>query len=835
MSVIGGINLGNLTDYLLFYSDGSTDANWQGASKGFVGDVAVDGIQASERTSGTVPYAGTIYTNDATLGAWQGIVDDNVGQASGSTGEVALITALESDLVSAFQQINALPATPGYESVSSTSLDGLNTQNGINEVFVINITSGLNFSTKINITGDPGDVFILRWDTDGDPTNGYQGQVKPQSGGAIVPLGGLTPANFINVAGDINASGGGSNPAPPYPQGPRYDDGQGALITGGSDFNGGGFFTGYWLTTGSPDIFDPGTGLYYGETSPLSNGIFVGGWYSITTKFSMTSGTSGVYVSPNESTFPSLSVEKDVSPDSGITWYPADSPPGPDVLSSSFPRFRFTVTNTGNVTLTNVQVTDDVYGLIGTTASLAPGASAQFIFDGTWLLGQQVNTVTASGDAGGETFSDTNPAYWVGVEAPTPSIDVEKEVSPDNGTTWLDADTPPGPNVVSGTNPQFRFTVTNTGNVTLTNVTVTDDVYGVVIGPIPSLAPGASVSTIVVGVWAPGQQVNTAIASSNEGATDTDPAYWFGVEEPAPAIDVEKEVSPDNGATWFDADIPPGPFVPQGTNPQFRFTVTNTGNITLTNVTVNDNVFGLVIGPIPSLAPGASVSTIVVGVWASGQQVNTAVASSNEGVTDTDPAYWFGEEEPAPAIDVGKEVSNDSGTTWFDADTPTGPFVPNGTDPWFRFTVTNTGQVPLTNVQVTDNVYGLIGTVAVLAPGDSASWIIIGTWASGQQVNTVTATSNEGVSATDPAYWFGVSPSIAIEKFVSVDNGVTWLEADTPPGPLLPEGVTPQFKIVVTNTGDVTLTNIEVTDSVFGNIGTLASLNPGVSNEWILS
>jgi len=63
-----------------------------------------------------------------------------------------------------------------------------------------------------------------------------------------VPHGGLTPANFVHVAGDINASGGGSTPPPPYPQGPRFDNGQGALVAGGADYNGGGFFTGYWLT-----------------------------------------------------------------------------------------------------------------------------------------------------------------------------------------------------------------------------------------------------------------------------------------------------------------------------------------------------------------------------------------------------------------------------------------------------------------------------------------------------------------------------------------------------------------------------------------------------------
>jgi PEP-CTERM motif len=288
-AIIGGVNLGNLPSYVFVFTDGSTDANWQGASKGFVGDVAVNGISASERTSGTVPYAGTIYTNDTTLGAWQNIVDDNAGQAFGSTGQVSRLSGLQTDLAGAFTQINGLAASAGYASVSATSLNGLNTQNGISETFVINVTSGFSVSSQINITGDAGDTFILRWDTNANSADGYQGQVKFQSGGAIVPLGGLTPANFVHVAGDLASSGGGSNPAPPYPQGPRLNNGTGALITGGSNFNGGGFFTGYWLTTGDPSN---------GQTSSLSNAIFVGGWYSSTNKFSMTSGTSGVYVSP---------------------------------------------------------------------------------------------------------------------------------------------------------------------------------------------------------------------------------------------------------------------------------------------------------------------------------------------------------------------------------------------------------------------------------------------------------------------------------------------------------------------------------------------------------
>lgn len=294
-STIGGVNMGNLTDYLLIFTNGATDANWQGASKGFVGDVAIDGLTASERTSGTVPYAGTVFTNATTLGAWQAIVNDNstpnvaITQAFGAVNQGAVITGLETDLAGAFTQINALPASVGFTSVSAASLNGLNTQNGINETFVINVTSGFGVSSQIQITGDPGDAYILRWDTDANPANGYQGQVKFQSGGAIVPLGGLTPGNFVSVAGDIASSGGGTTPAAPYPQGPRLNNGLGPLIEGGADFGGGGFFTGYWLTTGDPAN---------GETSSLSNAIIVGGWYSTTSKFSMTSGTSGVHVAP---------------------------------------------------------------------------------------------------------------------------------------------------------------------------------------------------------------------------------------------------------------------------------------------------------------------------------------------------------------------------------------------------------------------------------------------------------------------------------------------------------------------------------------------------------
>ena len=60
-----------------------------------------------------------------------------------------------------------------------------------------------------------------------------------------------------------------------------------------------------------------------------------------------------------------------------------------------------------------------------------------------------------------------------------------------------------------------------------------------------------------------------------------------------------------------------------------------------------------------------------------------------------------------PEIDVEKYVSVDGQATWHDADTPTGPQTAVGNAVYFKFVVTNTGKVPLTNVTVSDNVYTL--------------------------------------------------------------------------------------------------------------------------------
>ena len=203
--------------------------------------------------------------------------------------------------------------------------------------------------------------------------------------------------------------------------------------------------------------------------------------------------------------------------------------------------------------------------------------------------GQHTNTAATSGVYDGVTVRDSDDANYIAQSKP--AIDVEKLVSVDGQTTWQDADAPTGPLTTVGSSVYFKFIVTNTGNVPLSDVTLDDNVYdlsGCAAIPEP-LAVGASYTCTYGPVTAPfGQHKNTATATGRyDGVTvaDTDDAHYNVPSRPA--IDVEKSVSVDGQATWHDADVPPGPQTRVGDPVFFRFVVTNTGDIALRDVTTD--------------------------------------------------------------------------------------------------------------------------------------------------------------------------------------------------------------------------------------------------------
>ena len=106
-----------------------------------------------------------------------------------------------------------------------------------------------------------------------------------------------------------------------------------------------------------------------------------------------------------------------------------------------------------------------------------------------------------------------------------PSIEIKKS------TNGEDADTAPGPTVTVGSPVTWRYVVTNTGTVDLTNVVVVDDRNVTVSCPGTTLAVGQTMTCTGSGVATLGQyrNVGTVTAGSTSGAvTDSDASHYLG-------------------------------------------------------------------------------------------------------------------------------------------------------------------------------------------------------------------------------------------------------------------------------------------------------------------
>jgi uncharacterized repeat protein (TIGR01451 family) len=253
--------------------------------------------------------------------------------------------------------------------------------------------------------------------------------------------------------------------------------------------------------------------------------------------------------------------------------------------------FTGTVQNTGNITLTNVVVFNDRSGTtpVFSTASLAPGASATFTGSYTVPLDccTASSTVTASGKdiCTGAVVTDTSTSTCPVLTSP--KIVVTK-VCP---TTSLE----PGQLL------RYSGTVSNAGNISLIDVTVVNNLSGdtaPVVGPI-TLAPGETISFVSSYVVPPDFcGIDTVTARGVDDCTRL--AVTDSVTTICPII-----TSPRIAVTQR---CPPDP-TPRGGLHVFTGTVSNPGNVTLTNVFVVSSQPApdtAVVGPI-TLAPGAAV------------------------------------------------------------------------------------------------------------------------------------------------------------------------------------------------------------------------------------
>jgi LPXTG-site transpeptidase (sortase) family protein len=463
--------------------------------------------------------------------------------------------------------------------------------------------------------------------------------------------------------------------------------------------------------------------------------------------------------------------------------------------------YSYLITNTGSAPLKGpVVVTDNkivapnevtCQDVADAVVGVNPGDGDNFLDPGESVTCTATYLVTADDVMAG---SVTNTAYAVAdsVQSNNDSVTVAMNapaltVAKSSTTTSLSA-----PGTVT-----YSYLVTNTGSVTLTGISLSDDNDNDDMScPGTTLAVGASMTCSATHTFtqaeldAGGNLSNTVTASSNEAPDATDSLDIPIVQNAA------MTVAKSSTTTSLSA---PGTVT-------YSYLVTNTGSVTLTGISLSDdNDNDDMSCPGTTLAVGASMTCSATHTFtqaeldAGGNLSNTVTASSNEAPDATD------------SLDI--PIVQNAAMTVAKSSTTTSLSAPGTVT--YSYLVTNTGSVTLTGISLSDDNdnddMSCPGTT--LAVGASMTCSATHTFtqaeldAGGNLSNTVTASSNEAPDATDSLdIPIMQNPALNIEKLT---NGQ---DADVPPGPTVMIGDPVAWTYVVTNTGNVALTNVTVTD-----------------------
>ncbi|HWU18514.1 MAG TPA: choice-of-anchor D domain-containing protein [Devosia sp.] len=505
--------------------------------------------------------------------------------------------------------------------------------------------------------------------------------------------------------------------------------------------------------------------------------------------------------------------------------------------------YSFRVTNNGNVLMSDVTVTDPLLAGAGVSVSpgpqtLAPGGSV--VFTATYSpsqaeidAGQVSNSATGTGTPPSGPPIDSPPDSVVVPPDQTPGLTIEK-----NGTlNDLDGDGL----LDLGETISYSFRATNTGAVTLTGVTVNDPLLtnaGVSVTPGPQTL-GPRGSAVFTATYTPTQaEIDAGQVSNTATGTGTPPS--------GPPIDSPPDtvvVPPDQASgltiekTGTLNDLDNDGFIDPGETISYSFLATNTGAVTLTDVTVNDPLLanaGISVTPGPqTLAPGANVTftatyTPTQAEIDAGQVSNTATGTGTppSGPPITSPPDTVvvpPDQTPGMTIDKTGTLNDLDGDGLIDL----------GETISYSFRATNTGAVTLTGVTINDPLLSNAGISVTpgpqtLAPGGSATFTATYTPTqadidASQVSNTATGTGTppSGPPIDSPPDTVVVPPDQTPGMTIDKTGTLNDLDGDG----LLDLGETIGYSFRVTNTGAVTLTGVTVNDPLLQNAG--ISVSPG--------
>ncbi len=467
--------------------------------------------------------------------------------------------------------------------------------------------------------------------------------------------------------------------------------------------------------------------------------------------------------------------------------------------------YTFTVTNTGTAPIVGATVVDakcDSGSLSPTSAGIAVNASQTFTCTHTLTQtevnsGSLVNTasVTGADTAGNAAATDTTS---VTSTTTTFTRVAQTEIVKSAATPRKGPGNNSSSTIQKGDLIDYTFTVTNTGNTTLTNVGITDakcDATPVLL-PLPSttttlasLAPGQTVQfgcvhTITQNDINAGGAVNTASVTATPptgttltSATTSQPSTTTAIKQVS-----EYTLTKTSTGTTVAAGTDPSK-VDAGDKITYQFVVQATGNLDLANVTVTDakcDSGTLSPASVASLAIGASTTftcthTLTQANMDTGQVVNVATvaatSTTNSTTVNATMSSTSDATETVTLMPNGVVKMVKSAGTQTIALGASSSVTDAGDKISYSFAVTNTGSVTLNTIAVTDAKCdtGTISpaSIASLAPGASTTVTC---------KHTITAAEYAALSVTNTASVSAKTPSGA----AATTDGTSVLSVTTP-------------------------------------------------------
>jgi len=448
--------------------------------------------------------------------------------------------------------------------------------------------------------------------------------------------------------------------------------------------------------------------------------------------------------------------------------------------------YEFRLENTGNVTLTNVSVSDALIPVI-TCPSTTLLPDEFIICTGAYTVtqddvdaGEVINNASASAVPPGGAAPLT-PTDTATVDANSnPAFTFEKRATRTEFTDVGDILT-------------YEFDVANTGSVTLNNIVIADDLIAAVSCPVTTLAPGAS--TVCTANYSVTQDDIDVGEVVNNASLSADPADGSTLaDQPSQAV-VEANQQPELS---LDKRAITANYAAVGDVLSYEYEAVNIGNVTITDLSVSDDRIASVSCPVTALAPGES--TICLADYIVTQDDIDAGNVTNIASIDGTPSG--GRLTPpedtvtvdavqAPELMIVKTALNTEFSTVGDILS-------------YEYEVTNSGNVTIIDpITVSDDRIAAVSCPALpfggLPPTESltcsASYVVTQPDIDAGNVTNIASASDGSVTSdTDDAVVNAVqAPSLAMTK-----TGT--------PQTFSAVGDTVSYDYVVTNTGNVTIT-----------------------------